>query len=108
MTAVHGLRVTGDDCEIGARRLIRHDAALLPVAQRTERNVIARREIFLADAEHIVSVVNPARIKGFAQSQMNRTKTDKRIRRVVRDAETLAERTGGVTRAPADRDDPVD
>lgn len=32
---------------------------------------------FLADAQHIVSVVNPARIKGFAQSQMNRTKTDK-------------------------------
>ena len=30
---------------------------------------------FLADAAHIVSVVNPARIKGFAQSQMSRTKT---------------------------------
>jgi len=38
---------------------------------------------FLADADHIVSVVNPARIKGFAQSQMNRTKTDKQDSRMI-------------------------
>jgi transposase len=38
---------------------------------------------FLADAQHIVSVVNPARIKGFAQSQMNRTKTDKQDSRII-------------------------
>ena len=38
---------------------------------------------FLHDANHIVSVVNPARIKGFAQSQMNRTKTDKQDSRII-------------------------
>jgi transposase len=38
---------------------------------------------FLHDAHHIVSVVNPARIKGFAQSQMNRTKTDKQDSRII-------------------------
>lgn len=38
---------------------------------------------FLADAGHRVSVVNPARIKGFAQSQMNRTKTDKQDSRII-------------------------
>ena len=31
----------------------------------------------LADAGHKVSVVNPARIKGFGQSELSRTKTDK-------------------------------
>lgn len=39
--------------------------------------------IFLHDASHTVSVVNPARIKGFAQSQMNRTKTDKQDSRII-------------------------
>ena len=33
--------------------------------------------IFLYEAGHIVSVVNPARIKGFSQSELVRTKTDK-------------------------------
>jgi transposase len=33
--------------------------------------------IVLADLGHIVSIVNPARIKAFAQSEMLRTKTDK-------------------------------
>ena len=33
--------------------------------------------IYLHDAGHIVSIVNPARIKGFAQSELVRTKTDK-------------------------------
>lgn len=32
---------------------------------------------FLHDAVHTVSMVNPARIKGFAQSELIRTKTDK-------------------------------
>ena len=34
--------------------------------------------IYLHEAGHIVSVVNPARIKGFAQSELLRTKTDRR------------------------------
>ena len=33
--------------------------------------------IYLHEASHVVSVVNPARIKGFAQSELLRTKTDK-------------------------------
>jgi transposase len=33
--------------------------------------------LFLHEAGHIVSMVNPARIKGFAQSELIRTKTDK-------------------------------
>ena len=33
--------------------------------------------IFLHEAGHMVSIVNPARIKGFAQSELVRTKTDK-------------------------------
>ena len=33
--------------------------------------------VYLHEAGHIVSIVNPARIKGFAQSEMMRTKTDK-------------------------------
>ncbi len=32
--------------------------------------------IYLHEAGHAVSVVNPARIKGFAQSELIRTKTD--------------------------------
>ncbi|MEX2474030.1 IS110 family transposase, partial [Marinobacter sp.] len=32
--------------------------------------------LFLADAGWLVSVVNPARVKGFAQSQLSRNKTD--------------------------------
>lgn len=31
----------------------------------------------LHDAGYIVSIVNPARIKGFSQSELSRTKTDK-------------------------------
>jgi transposase len=33
--------------------------------------------IYLYEAGHMVSIVNPARIKGFAQSELLRTKTDK-------------------------------
>ena len=32
---------------------------------------------YLSDAGHVVSVVNPAKIKAYAQSQLSRTKTDK-------------------------------
>lgn len=32
---------------------------------------------YLHDNGHVVSIVNPARIKGFAQSELSRTKTDK-------------------------------
>ncbi len=39
--------------------------------------------IFLADQGHTVSVVNPSRIKGFAQSEMSRNKTDKGDARLI-------------------------
>lgn len=39
--------------------------------------------IFLADQGHDVSLVNPARVKGFAQSEMVRTKTDKNDASVI-------------------------
>lgn len=39
--------------------------------------------IFLADHGHTVSVVNPVRIKGFAQSEMSRNKTDKGDARLI-------------------------
>jgi transposase len=38
---------------------------------------------FLHNAGHTVSVVNPARIKGFAQSMARRTKTDKVDAKVI-------------------------
>src|SRR5579863_7561011 len=44
----HGVRLARDHLEIGARGLVGLDAALLPIAQRAERNVIARGKIFLA------------------------------------------------------------
>ena len=38
---------------------------------------------FLCDQDHAVSMVNPARIKGFAQSELVRTKTDKNDASVI-------------------------
>jgi len=49
---------------------------------------------FLHDQGHTVSVVNPARIKGFAQSQMQRNKTDKQ------DSATIATFCAQTTPAP--------
>lgn len=37
----------------------------------------------LFDAGYTVSIVNPARIKGFAQSELSRTKTDKADAKVI-------------------------
>jgi transposase len=39
--------------------------------------------LYLADQGHVVSVVNPVRIKGFGISMMQRTKTDKSDARVI-------------------------
>ena len=41
------------------------------------RNYGEELAIYLHEAGHSVSIVNPARIKGFAQSELIRTKTDK-------------------------------
>ena len=37
----------------------------------------------LFDRGYMVSIVNPARIKGFAQSELSRTKTDKMDAKVI-------------------------
>ncbi len=39
--------------------------------------------LFLHDAGHRVSIVNPLRIKGFAQSQLQRQKTDRADARLI-------------------------
>jgi hypothetical protein len=43
----HGLGIAGNHREISAGRCILFFAALLPIAQRTERNVKTRRKVFL-------------------------------------------------------------
>ena len=47
----HYLGFARDYGEVSARGLVGLDAALLPIAQRPERNGIARRKILLAQAE---------------------------------------------------------
>jgi transposase len=42
-------------------------------ATNTYGNEVAR---YLHQQSHVVSVVNPSRVKGFAQSELSRTKTD--------------------------------
>ncbi len=39
--------------------------------------------LYLHRAGHVVSVVNPAKVKGFAQSELSRTKTDKADARLI-------------------------
>jgi len=47
----HSVGLTGDYGEVSARGLIGLDPALLPIAQRPDRNVIACRKIFLAETK---------------------------------------------------------
>src|SRR5260370_22576010 len=47
----HNLRLARNDCEVGARGGVRLAAALFPIAQRTYRNMVARREFLLRKAE---------------------------------------------------------
>ena len=47
--SVHTLGVAGNGLEIGARRLIRFRPCLFPVAQRAERDLVARRELLLRE-----------------------------------------------------------
>ena len=52
-----GLWYSRDD--LGARGLIRFGAALLPVAQRADRDVEARRELLLAEAQSAANDLRP-------------------------------------------------
>src|SRR5689334_15493736 len=50
-SAPHTVGIVRYDMEIGASRLIRLRASLLPIAQRAERNVITRGEFLLGQSE---------------------------------------------------------
>src|SRR5271155_716655 len=47
----HPLRIARDDVQIGFGRLVGLATSLLPVAQRADRDVVARREFFLGQME---------------------------------------------------------
>jgi len=57
--------------------LKKHNATRVHACMEATGNYGEELAIFLHDAGHIVSIVNPARIKGFAQCELSRTKTDK-------------------------------
>ena len=48
---MHCFGIACDDGQVGVRGLVGLYAILLPIAQGADRNVIARREIFLAQPE---------------------------------------------------------
>ena len=57
--------------------LVKQGAQVVHACMEATGNYGEDLAIFLHEAGHIVSIVNPARIKGFAQSELIRTKTDK-------------------------------
>lgn len=57
--------------------LVRHGVTSAHICMEATGTYGDRLAEFLHKAGHIVSVVNPARIKGFAQGELSRTKTDK-------------------------------
>ena len=57
--------------------LKKHNANCVHACMEATGNYGEELAIFLHDAGHIVSVVNPACIKNFAQCELSRTKTDK-------------------------------
>ncbi len=70
-----------DNTESGFRQLqawlVRHRSKRLHACMEATASYGDDLAQFLHDAGHTVSIVNPARIKGFAQSQLQRNKTDK-------------------------------
>ena len=56
--------------------LIKHGAGLFHACMEATGSYGDELALYLHDSGHTVSVVNPARIKGFAQSELVRTKTD--------------------------------
>ncbi len=57
--------------------LVEHDATAAHVSMEGTGRLWEPLAEYLASHHYVVSVVNPARIKGFAQSEMRRSKTDK-------------------------------
>jgi len=62
---------------IFARWLTRHGVERAHVCMEATGTYGEELALYLHDAGHVVSVVNPVKIKGFAQSELSRTKTDK-------------------------------
>jgi len=60
-----------------SRWLVRHDVVHLHACMESTSRYGEALALHLHDAGFEVSIVNPARIKGFAQSELIRTKTDK-------------------------------
>ena len=60
-----------------ARWLTRHGVEHIHACMEATGTYGEELALYLHDAGHVVSVVNPAKIKGFAQSELSRTKTDK-------------------------------
>ncbi len=56
--------------------LKKHNAGLVHACMEATGNYGDELALYLHDAGHTVSIVNPARIKGFAQSELIRTKND--------------------------------
>ncbi|MBL1432309.1 MAG: IS110 family transposase [Gammaproteobacteria bacterium] len=57
--------------------LVHHDAASAHVCMEATGIYSEALSVFLHDQRMTISIVNPARIKGFAQSELLRSKTDK-------------------------------
>jgi transposase len=74
--------------------LVQYDAPHVHVCLEATGTYGAAVATVLADAGHIVSIVNPAAVKAFAQSQLRRTKTD------GVDANVLADFCAAMTPAP--------
>jgi len=62
---------------IFARWLTKHGVERAHVCMEATGTYGEELALYLYRAGHVVSVVNPAKIKGFAQSELSRTKTDK-------------------------------
>ncbi len=60
-----------------AKWLTRHGVEHIHACMEATGTYGEELALYLHDAGHVVSVVNPAKIKGFAQSELSRTKTDK-------------------------------
>ena len=60
-----------------ARWLTRHGVERAHACMEATGTYGEELALYLHHAGHVVSVVNPAKVKGFAQSELSRTKTDK-------------------------------
>src|ERR1700674_1607841 len=66
----HGLGIAGNHGEVSTRRLIGHSAALFPIAQRADRNLIPPCKLVLTEPQrtpddlHLRRTLHPSEILG--------------------------------------------